>query len=73
MKIKEKYDSLDIRTKAWLLTMSFILFVVMVVALVLQFPLFFAVVVSLFVIGISVWGIYLGIVEMLYDREKRKR
>jgi hypothetical protein len=73
MKVKEKYDSLDIRTKAWVLTMSFILFFILTLTIIVQYPLVFAVGLALFAFGISVWALHLGIVEMLYDREKKKK
>ncbi len=73
MKIKEKYDGLDIRTKAWVLTVSFIVFIIIAVTLVLQYPLIFAVGLALFAFGISVWAVHLNIVEILHDREKKKK
>jgi hypothetical protein len=73
MKIKEKYDGLDIRTKAWVLTMSFILFFILTLTIIVQYPLIFGVGLALFAFGISVWALHLNIVEILHDREKKKK
>lgn len=72
-KIKEKYDSLDIRNKAWVLTASVLLFFVVVLALMLQFPLFFGVGLVLFAFGVSAWCVHLNIVEILHNRENKKK